>query len=60
METNKKEENKNLQIIESVDDTLEALRLSPFFVSLSEEDLESMKERIKNPTPIQYVSNRRH
>lgn len=59
METKIKED-ANLQIIGSVDDTLEALRLSPFFCTLSEKDIEDIENRILYPIPIENVSNRRH
>jgi len=59
METKTKED-VSLQVIDSIDDPLEALKLSPFFCTLSEEDLKSIKKRILNPEPIQFVSNRRH
>ncbi len=59
METKTKED-VNLQVIESIDYLEETLRLSPLFVSLSPEELESIRYRILNPEPMQPVSNRRH
>ena len=60
METKTKKEDLNLQQIESIDYLEETLRLSPLFVPLSPEELESFRHRILNPEPMQPVSNRRH
>ena len=54
------EENKNLQLNSIIDSLEETLKLSPFFVPLSPEELESFRHRILNPEPMQPVSNRRH
>ena len=54
------EENKNLQLNSIVDSLEETLKLSPFFVPLSQEELESIGNRILNPDPTQPASNRRH
>ena len=60
METKTKKEDVNLQQIESIDYLEETLRLSPLFVPLSPEELESIRHRILNLEPMQFVSNRRH
>ena len=54
------EENKNLQLNSIVDSLEETLRLSPLFVPLSPEELKSIRHRILNLEPMQFVSNRRH
>lgn len=60
MKTKTKEE-LNLQLVQSTIDSLEeTLMLSPFFCTLSKEDIEDIENRILNPIPIENVSNRRH
>ena len=53
-------EEKNLQLSSIIDSLEETLKLSPFFVPLSQEELESIGNRILNPDPTQPASNRRH
>jgi len=58
METKTKED-VSLQVIDSIDDPLEALKLSPFYVSLSESDISQISERALNPIEIKPISTRR-
>ena len=57
METKTKED-VSLQVIDSIDDPLEALKLSPFYVSLSESDISQISERALNPIEIKPISTR--
>ena len=59
METNIKED-VNLQKIESIDDTLGTLKLSPFYVTLSNEEVKDLEDRLMHPAPIEFISNQRH
>ena len=59
MET-KTREDVSLQVIDSIDELFEeTLKLSPFYVSLSESDISQISERALNPIEIKPISTRR-
>ena len=59
METKTEEKLVNLQVVDSV--TLkETLKLSPFFGTLSQSDIDDLMQEILNPPEMRSISSQRH